>query len=304
MPLEEFVEVMTKDGKVLNLILKEVKDAEDLWKLVDVQVSAWGIGPDKLDVVPVHVLKAASDNSGMVIGVYEVETGKAVGFAWGFLAKDDEGLYFYSHQSGVVEDYKYSGIGFRIKQFQRKVALSRGLKRMRWTFDPLQALNTRFNLGKLGVVSNDYRVNFYGRMTDSLNRGLRSDRLKVWWYLDSRRVELKAEGRLKSPSFKQALEAGATLALEVEEGMHRRPVKLREVDGDLALIEIPYDINASKRDGTAPVWREFTGRAFLNLFSSGFYDFECVVDKENWRVFHILWRAPLEEILEGETPFS
>ncbi len=304
MPLEEFLEVVMRDGRTLGLIMKEVTDAEDLWKLVDVQVSAWGIGPDMLDVVPVHVLKAASDNSGVVIGVYEVNSGRAIGFAWGFLARDERGLYFYSHQSGVVEDYKYSGIGFRIKQFQRRAVLSRGIDRMRWTFDPLQALNTRFNLGKLGVVSNEYRVNFYGRMTDSLNRGLRSDRLKVWWYLNSRRVELKARGKLKSPTLSKALEAGAEFALEVEEDLHRRPVRVREVDSDLALVEIPYDLNASRRDGTAQVWREFSGQAFINLFSSGFYDFECVVDKENWRVFHVLWRTNLEEILEGETPFS
>ena len=55
---------------------------------------------------------------------------------------------------------------------------------MRWTFDPLVARNAYFNLHKLGAVADRFERNFYGEMTDTLNRGERTDRVVVRWDLD------------------------------------------------------------------------------------------------------------------------
>ena len=44
--------------------------------------------------------------------------------------------------------------------------------------------NAHFNLTKLGASADAFLPNFYGDMTDALNRGERSDRLKVRWDLE------------------------------------------------------------------------------------------------------------------------
>ncbi len=289
-----------RTGRSLRVEIRPVRRPEEFRQLVDVQASAWRMGKDRTEATPSHVLKAAADNSGIVVGAFDLETGRAVGFAWGFLARDEEGLYHYSHQSAVIEELKYSGLGFRIKQAQRELALEQGLVRARWTFDPLQGLNTRFNLGKLGVVSWEYVVNYYGEINDEINRGLRTDRLKVWWFLDSERVRRKANGELRSPSLKEALEAGAEEVIELESGV---PIGFRKVESELVLIEVPYSVSDARERGTVGQWREYTARAMLYYMGRGYIDFEAVYDRESKRVFHLLWRRPLKDILGGEVPW-
>lgn len=293
-------ELKDRSGRSIRIEIRPVRKPDEFRQLVDVQASAWGMGKDRTEATPSHVLKAAADNSGIVVGAFDMDTGKAVGFAWGFLAKDEKGLYHYSHQSAVIEELKYSGLGFRIKQAQRELALGKGLNRARWTFDPLQGLNTRFNLGKLGVVSWEYVINYYGEMYDEINRGLRTDRLKVWWFLDSERVRRKARGELRSPTLEEALDAGAEEVLELESGV---PTSFRKVDSELVLIEVPYSVEKAKESGNVGRWREHTARAMLHYISLGYVDFEAVYVRESKRVFHLLWKRPLKDILAGITPW-
>ncbi|MCS7102928.1 MAG: hypothetical protein NZ992_03495 [Candidatus Korarchaeum sp.] len=301
-PINEFLgKVFVKEieGKVRRIEVREVSDPNELRKLVDVQVSAWGMWSDRTEAVPSHVLKAASENSGVVIAAFDLDTGEALAFAWGFLAIDKEGLYHYSHQSAVVEEAKGSGLGFIVKQAQREAVMMRGLTRAKWTFDPLQALNTRFNLGKLGVVSWEYAVNYYGYMEDSLNRGLRTDRLKVWWFLDSERVRRKAKGELESPSYERALIAGAEEVIEFD--FDKRPSGFRKVDSSLVLIEIPRSLEEARAKGALDLWRESVAKAMLYYMSKGYVDFEAVCDKKSGRIFHLLWKNSLEDLLRGAT---
>ncbi len=292
------IELMDRSGNVRRLEIRHVKKPEEFRQLVEVQASAWRMGKDRTDATPSHVLRAASDNSGIVIGAFDLDSGNVVGFAWGFLARDSRGLYHYSHQSAVIEELKYSGLGFRIKQAQREVALAQGLDRARWTFDPLQGLNTRFNLGKLGVVSWEYVINYYGEMNDAINRGLRSDRLKVWWFLKSERVRRKAKGELRSPSLQEALEAGAVEVLEFDSDI---PSGFKKVNSDLVLVEIPYSVDDARSKGTVSQWRKYTAEAMIYYMSLGYIDFEAVYERGSRRVFHLLWKKPLEEILRGES---
>ncbi len=294
------VELRDRGGQTLRIEIRPVRRPEEFRQLVEVQASAWRMGKDRTEATPSHVLKAAADNSGIVVAAFDLETGRAVGFAWGFLARDEKGLYHYSHQSAVIEELKYSGLGFRIKQAQRELALEQGLTRAKWTFDPLQGLNTRFNLGKLGVVSWEYVVNYYGEINDEINRGLRTDRLKVWWFLDSERVRRKAKGELRSPSLEEAKEAGAEEVIEFDSGT---PTGFRRVESELVLIEVPYSVSEARERGTVGKWREYTAEAMLYYMSRGYVDFEAVYDRGKRRVFHLLWKKSLKDILDGKVPW-
>jgi predicted GNAT superfamily acetyltransferase len=75
-----------------------------------------------------------------------------------------------------------------LKLFQRDEALSRDIRLVEWTFDPLETRNAHFNFNRLGAFSRQLIPNFYGVTSSPLHRGLATDRLLAEWHLDSKRV--------------------------------------------------------------------------------------------------------------------
>ena len=91
----------------------------------------------------------------------------------------------HSHVAGVTTAGTGRNLGFALKQDQRAWALEHGLSTVTWTYDPLVRRNAFFNVTRLGARPVDYLVDFYGEMTDRINRGQGSDRLVVTWDLTS-----------------------------------------------------------------------------------------------------------------------
>ncbi len=85
--------------------------------------------------------------------------------------------------------HRNRGLGEQLKWEQRREALSRGIRRMEWTFDPLVISNAFLNIHRLGAISRAYLVDFYGVSSSRLQGGLPTDRLLAEWELDSPRVE-------------------------------------------------------------------------------------------------------------------
>jgi len=104
--------------------------------------------------------------------------------------------YLHSHMTGVHANYRDRGVGRMLKLFQRDEALSRDIRLIEWTFDPLEMRNAHFNLNRLGAICRRYLPNLYGITTSPLHRGLATDRLVAEWYLDSARVLAALNGEL------------------------------------------------------------------------------------------------------------
>src|SRR6185437_8378257 len=111
--------------------------------------------------------------------------------------------YLHSHMLGVREPYRNRGLGARLKREQRIEALSRGIRLMEWTFDPLEIKNAFLNIHKLGAVALRYLENFYGVSSSRLQGGLPTDRLLAEWRLDSPRVTAALDGRAAAPRSKE-----------------------------------------------------------------------------------------------------
>ncbi len=137
--------------------------------------------------LPAHVTRTLSLIGGYVAGAYDAD-GELVGAAAGFLTDETAEMgpaHLHSHIAGVAEAARGRHIGFALKLHQRAWALSRGITRVTWTFDPLVARNAYFNLTKLGAQAVAYLADFYGDMTDGINAGQGSDRLLAQWDLVS-----------------------------------------------------------------------------------------------------------------------
>ncbi len=146
---------------------------------IDVMTATWG--PHQL--LPREVLVALAHSGNEPWGAFDGD--RIVGFVLGWAGVDHEGLHVHSHMLAALPDRRHRGVGFALKLAQRAVALDRGIHVARWTFDPLVARNAWLNMGKLGAVADRFGRDFYGEMTDDLNRGDRADRLVVRWDLDA-----------------------------------------------------------------------------------------------------------------------
>src|SRR5207245_9401796 len=116
-----------------------------------------------------------------------------------------------SHMPLFHAYHRERGVGRMLKLFQRDEALSRDIRLIEWTFDPLEMRNAHFNLNRLGAICRRYLPNLYGITTSPLHRGLATDRLVAEWYLDSARVLAALNGELADAPRASSIEIAYSL---------------------------------------------------------------------------------------------
>lgn len=168
--------------------IRELSGIAEFRQAEGLQAQVWGDGdtPDPADLM--MVIQA---EGGLIAGAFH--EGRLVGYVFGFPTRDP-GIQ-HSHRLAVVPDMRGMGLGADLKWYQRSWCLARGIRHVRWTFDPLRMTNARLNLNRLGGRSSTYLVDYYGEM-GGINTGLPSDRLLVDWRLDDPLVEQRFNGEL------------------------------------------------------------------------------------------------------------
>jgi predicted GNAT superfamily acetyltransferase len=186
---------------------------DELEACVRLQLETWGY--DETEAIPRKTFLLAQKIGGQVIGAFDPEisndsaqnpaAGSAanlVGFAMSLPGVKSLGgqplPYLHSHMLAVRPSHRNRGIGAQLKWEQRREALARGIRRMEWTFDPLEIKNAFLNIHRLGAIACEYRVDFYGVSSSRLQGGLPTDRLLALWQLDSPRVMAIMSGARQS----------------------------------------------------------------------------------------------------------
>jgi predicted GNAT superfamily acetyltransferase len=144
-----------------------------------------------------EVLMVTQRYGGVVVGA--ITGGKIVAFLYAFPGLRYGELIHWSHMMGVMEGYRDMGLGLRMKQLHRRLALERGIQSICWTFDPLQSRNGALNVGRLGAEPEEYIPNYYGQFESYFEKDLPSDRLVVNWRIGSKRVEQRMDRPLRRP---------------------------------------------------------------------------------------------------------
>jgi predicted GNAT superfamily acetyltransferase len=179
---------------------------DEMEACVALQIETWGF--DESDAIPRKSFLLAQKIGGQVIGAFETGNegtreqtpkGTLVGFAMSLpgIKESPEGPrpYLHSHMLAVRPSHRNRGLGAQLKWEQRREALSRGIRHMEWTFDPLEIKNAFLNIHRLGATACEYLVDFYGVSSSRLQGGLPTDRLLAEWKLDSPRVQASFDGR-------------------------------------------------------------------------------------------------------------
>lgn len=242
--------------------IRTLETLEQMQAACAVLDEVWGIAPGAVSEVQPALLRALGHGGNYLVGAYTVEpASRLVGASVAFFT-EPLGASMHSHITGVLPGTAGRGVGAALKWHQRQWALERGLSRITWTYDPLIARNSFFNIARLGARPDTYFVDFYGLMNDGPNRGQPSDRMQVVWdltsptTLDCQKFATSGAGD-SGPDDPVTLPATGRVLLSKGSAGEPVPGVPAGPDTASALIEIPPDIEALRHADPrlALLWR-------------------------------------------------
>ena len=195
-------------------MIRALETVDDFRAVEELQQKVWNV-TDREIVPALHFIPAVAVGA-IVLGAFEGD--RMVGFVYGFPGFEGDHRIIHSDMLAVLPEVRGRGLGVALKLAQRDAALAKGIDRITWTFDPLQARNAHLNFTRLGVTSDRYLRDFYGETTSPLHR-IGTDRLWVTWDLRGERPAASGDLQIEIPS--------DVNTLPVEEAMQWR-AKTRE----------------------------------------------------------------------------
>jgi predicted GNAT superfamily acetyltransferase len=253
---------------------------EDAVACVALQSEIWG---GAFDHVPASLLRVATSIGGLAIGAFD-PAGMLVGFVFSLAGVRDGEPIHWSHMLGVREDVRGAGVGRHLKELQRGELARRGIARVLWTFDPLQARNAHLNFNRLGVRVIDYVENMYGITASPLHHGLATDRLVVM---------LPTSGSATARPTPPHSSNGSTPILTPFPRAGDLTVDIDDTSVPSVLIEIPTDLQRviSGTPDVAGAWRLATRASFLRAIRRGYEVVGLRRDQTTDRAFYTLVAA-------------
>jgi predicted GNAT superfamily acetyltransferase len=194
-----------------GIVIRKCETSQEFHACVALQREVWE--EDPLEIEPATMFVVAANTGGQVLGAFDGPN--LIAYILAVAGLHGVTPYIHSHHAAVHAGYRDRGIGRALKLFQREEALSRGIRLIEWTFDPLELRNAHFNLNRLGAICRQYRANLYGVTSSPLHRGIPTDRLVAEWWLDSPRVLSAVRGE------KLALPGDTAPPVEIPFAFHR-----------------------------------------------------------------------------------
>jgi len=220
--------VPSAEGARDDIVIRHCHGIEEFEACIRVEREVWK--SSDIDVVPVPLFVVASETGGQVLGAFHGPD--LVGFTLAIAGWRESTPFLHSHMTAVLDGHRDRGVGRRLKFFQRKDALARGIALIEWTFDPLVTRNAYFNFMRLGAIARRYLPNAYGITSSSLHASLPTDRLVAEWHLRSRRALHALVGKQAIASKSKRAER-ITVPSNMEELKRSHPSGAREVQSEV-----------------------------------------------------------------------
>lgn len=230
-----------------TIVIRDIETLEEMHEVERLQREIWGV--EDLEIYPALALKPQKEVGATLIGAFA--EGRMVGFVFGFPGILDGETIIHSDMLGISPEYRSNNLGYLLKHAQRDAAIKLGVKRITWTFDPLQSRNAHFNFSKLGVTADRYYVDYYGVTSSFLHR-YGTDRLWVTWSLEN---DPRPE-----PSDIDALPHLVRVGENLEPILNSDPLTAAAV-----VIEIPRELTEHHK-----LWRMATRDAFTRALGQGY----------------------------------
>lgn len=259
--------------------LRRLRGPDEFEACVELQREVWGA--TFAEVVPSGILRVVQYVGGVAAGAFTPD-GRLVGFVFGVSGVRRGRLSHWSDTLAVHADYRSHGLGERLKRYQRRLLLPLGIERVYWTFDPLESRNGYLNFTRLGVVSSEYKRDFYGPSSSDLHDLIGTDRIVVQWKIRGRR----ARYRLAGEPYGWSGDIHALRAIPAINGATATPAGPQSGEPRLDLeaprvrLAIPADIQSVKQAAPelAVEWRRVTRAALESYFRRGYAIHEFMRD--------------------------
>jgi len=256
----------------LNIAIRNIENVKELMEVKALESIIWTMD----DPVPVHHMAAVIKSGGLVLGAFLNE--RLIGFQYSFAGFDGEKIYLHSHNLGIHPDFRKLGIGMQLKLAQKETAIQKGYDLIKWTYDPLETVNGKLNLHKLGAACSTYIEDAYGELPDQLNAGLPSDRFLVDWDLTK---EKSAANSAPSTSVITTKKMNGYLI----------PEEIFDNQTDEWLtVPVPSNFQEIKKNDLtlALNWREATRAVFRHYFSAGYRAIDLIRNSSDGNTCHYL----------------
>ena len=253
----------------MEFTIRDLAGMLDMQECERIQQEVWGFVD--LDVVPAGLMAVMGHYGAVNAGAFVGD--RMAGFVSGFPGHGDGEVFHHSHMLAVRPEFRGGGIGIALKWAQADRVLARGIRRVNWTFDPLQARNANLNLNILGTTAGVYRRNVYGKSQSPLHGGIPTDRLEPDWRLDSERVararrgdNLPPPGIPDLPALNRIVRTGNGLQASSD------PVPPESLGSNRILFFAPESINdiLGRDIALAMDWRLKSRAGFTALFAAGY----------------------------------
>ncbi|MGC8761905.1 MAG: GNAT family N-acetyltransferase [Bryobacteraceae bacterium] len=216
---------MAEGQDARRIEIRKLSGLDELNEAVRLQKEIWGFAD--IELLPLRLFVVAQKVGGQTLGAFDGP--RMVGFLLAVPGLKQGTPYLHSHMMGVLPEYRNLGVGRRLKLAQREEALSRGIRLIEWTFDPLELKNAFFNIERLGAIVRRYVLNQYGTTSSPLHGGLPTDRCVAEWHLASPRVAAIVEGRRPE---RGPVAARIAIPANIAEIRASNPQKAREIQAE------------------------------------------------------------------------
>ncbi len=219
-----------ENPKIEGFEVRELKTQAEVDKCIDLQGEIWGL--DELGRMSPLTLKALiADKPKMAI------------VSGGFLNNEMiaiqitlptmEPYMVYMHMIGVVKKYRSLNIGFFMMTYLYKTLKQRKIKKMQWTYEPLEGKNANNYLNKSGASAVKYLPDYY-HVVEDMNDGMPIDRFIA-------EVNFDDDFHTQKNFIREPI-------LSLEEALKKIPIALTNFmpEADQVLIEIPDDLQNLK----------------------------------------------------------
>ena len=173
-----------------RVTLRDLRGVEEFQQVGEVARQAWGFQDRQLSAT--SDLLAQRHGGALAAGAFE--GGELLGFVFGFPRTNLRRPCQHSHLLAVRPSAQGRGLSTRLKLYQRRWCLDRGIRLVTWTYDPLLTRNAHLNISRLRARAEAYLCNFYGPM-GGIYGDLPTDRFEVYWHLDHPEVQAAARGK-------------------------------------------------------------------------------------------------------------
>lgn len=282
----------------MPVTIRDLKNYSEMVAVRQLQQEIWGFDDPNIGLYP-PLLNNAAKNGGIVLGAFDDETGRMVGFLFSFLGREPGGpLKLCSQNMGVKAEWRRHGIAEALKQTQRQRTIEQHLPLITWTFDPLEGPNANLNLHKLKAITRTYWRDMYGSDFGALNVGLPTDRLLVEWWVNGPRLAAEPDDE-----YEELVWDSPAIFETKGEGTGRWITKADlSLNAPLVLLETPADIHPLKAANMelALDWRLKVRNAFEKYFDKAYIavDFISAVERGQRRNRYVLQKSSPELLAE------